>query len=118
MDDFVQSADEVIWLDLPARVTIPRILRRHMRLSIAGTNRHPGIRNLVRFAAGQPDYHRNQAREPTVANGLGRTQPVSDQGTPCQAVGRRHGPADTTRRSPMAAWRRHLTKAMSTSGND
>lgn len=58
MDDFVQSADVVVWLDLPARITIPRILLRHVRLSLAGTNRHPGIRNLLRFAAGQRDYYR------------------------------------------------------------
>ena len=65
MDDFVRSADEVIWLDLPARVTVPRILLRHVRLSRAGTNRHPGVRNLLRFAAAQPDYYRKPAREPT-----------------------------------------------------
>jgi hypothetical protein len=65
MDRFVQSADEVLWLDLRMQVTIPRILLRHLRLSLRGTNRHPGIRNLARFAASQPDYYRKPARQPT-----------------------------------------------------
>jgi hypothetical protein len=65
MDEFVRSADEVVWLDLPARVTIPRILLRHARLSRAGTNGHPGVRNLLRFVAAQPGYYRKPAREPT-----------------------------------------------------
>lgn len=65
MDRFVQDADEVVWLDLPPRVTIRRILWRHLQLSLRGTNRHPGIRNVLRFAAGQPDYYRKAAREPT-----------------------------------------------------
>lgn len=65
MDRFVQSADEVVWLDLPVRVTVPRILLRHVRPSLQGNNRHPGVRNLLRFAAAQPDYYRKPAREPT-----------------------------------------------------
>ena len=65
MSKYVVAADEVVWLDLPLRVTVPRILLRHVRLSVKGTNRHPGIRNLVRFAAAQPDYYRKAAREPT-----------------------------------------------------
>lgn len=65
MDRFVRSADEVVWLDLPVRVAIRRILVRHVRLSLQGTNRHPGVRNLLRFAASQPDYYRKTARQPT-----------------------------------------------------
>ena len=65
MDRFVRSADEVVWLDLPARIAVRRILVRHARLSLQGTNRHPGIRKLLRFAATQPDYYRKPAREPT-----------------------------------------------------
>ena len=62
MDEYVTRADVVVWLDLPPRVTIPRILRRHVVLSVRRQNRHPGVRNLLRFASGQFDYHRKPAR--------------------------------------------------------
>jgi hypothetical protein len=65
MERFVREADEVVWLDLPPRVAVGRILLRHVRLSMQGTNRHPGVRNLLRFAAAQPAYYRKPAREPT-----------------------------------------------------
>ena len=64
MDRYVSDADVVVWLDLPARVTIPRIVARHVRLSLRGTNRHPGIRNLFWFATSQPAYYRKPARAP------------------------------------------------------
>lgn len=65
MDRFVEGADEIVWLDLRVWVTVPRILLRHVRSSLQGNNPHPGIRNLLRFAAAQPDYYRKPAREPT-----------------------------------------------------
>ncbi len=64
MDRFVAAAEQVVWLDLPVRVTVPRILLRHARLSRRGTDLYPGVRNVIRFAAGQPDYYRKPAREP------------------------------------------------------
>lgn len=64
MERYVGAADVVVWLDLPVRVTVRRILTRHVRLSLRGTNRHPGVRQLLRFAASQPDYYRKSARAP------------------------------------------------------
>ena len=65
MDDYVERADVVVWLDLPLRITIPRIVRRHLRLSLRRQNLHPGLRQLARFVAQQPAYARAAARAPT-----------------------------------------------------
>lgn len=103
MGDFVEAADEVVWLDLPARVSIPRILLRHLRLTLAGTNRHPGIGNLLRFAAAQPDHYRKPARAPTGPTDWGA---LSRSATERLLAGRR-GPI-TILRTPreVRRWRR------------
>ena len=43
------AADVIVWLDLPFYINGWRIVTRHMRLSWAGTNRHPGLIKLLRF---------------------------------------------------------------------
>lgn len=65
MEQYVEAADLVIWLDLPMRVCVRRIATRHVRLSIKGENRHPGVRNLIRFLSSQRRYYKEAAREPT-----------------------------------------------------
>lgn len=45
----LDGADAVVWLDLPAYVAAYRILRRHVRNSRSGEQRHPGIRRLAGF---------------------------------------------------------------------
>lgn len=50
IDDLLKAADAVVWLDLPWYISMPRIVTRHIKLSMAGENKHPGIGNLVRFA--------------------------------------------------------------------
>ena len=65
MAAYVDAADVVVWLDLPLRITGPRILRRHLRLTARGRNPHPGVRRLLRFLAAQPRYHRAAARRAT-----------------------------------------------------
>ena len=45
-----ERADQILWLDIPWRVAVYRILRRHLVLTLAGTNRHPGLVKLARFA--------------------------------------------------------------------
>jgi adenylate kinase family enzyme len=57
VDDLFRSADLVIWLDVPWRVAAWRILVRHVRTSLAHTNRHPGLRKLFRFLLGTRRYY-------------------------------------------------------------
>lgn len=65
MEQFVAAADSVVWLDLPMRVCVRRILVRHLRRSRRGDNPHPGLRSLLRFVRSQPRYYRAPARPPT-----------------------------------------------------
>jgi len=44
-----EGADRIVWLDVPWHVAVVRIARRHVLLSLAGTNRHPGLLKLARF---------------------------------------------------------------------
>ena len=45
----LQSADRIIWLDLPLRVCLWRIFRRHLVAEARRNNQHPGWRNLALF---------------------------------------------------------------------
>ena len=45
----MDAADLIVWLDMPVYVNGWRIVTRHVRLSWAGTNRHPGFVKMVRF---------------------------------------------------------------------
>lgn len=57
VDDLLEAADAIVWLDLPWTVAMPRIVTRHFKLSWAGENRHPGLRNLIDFAWGCRLYY-------------------------------------------------------------
>jgi len=46
------AADLVVWLDPPWPVAARRIVLRHLRASLAGTNRHRGLGKLWRFLLG------------------------------------------------------------------
>ncbi len=48
----METADVIVWLDLPFRINGWRIIKRHVLLSMAGTNPHPGTLNLLRFTWG------------------------------------------------------------------
>ena len=63
-----ERADRIVWLDVPWRVAVYRILRRHMMLSLAGTNRHPGLKQLARFAWGTRRYYLSAALPPADDN--------------------------------------------------
>jgi len=65
IEPLLQSAERIVWLDLSPRVALRRILWRHVRLSLAGRNRHRGLRNLVRFMAAQSGYYGAPARMAT-----------------------------------------------------
>jgi RecA/RadA recombinase len=57
IDDLLRAADAVVWLDVPGRVAVWRIVLRHARASIAGTNRHPGLGKLIRFLRSTHRYY-------------------------------------------------------------
>jgi hypothetical protein len=69
-DPLAEQADYIIWLDVPWRVAVYRIVRRHIVLSLAGTNRHPGVTKLARFAWGTRRYYLSDSRR--------RREPVDD----------------------------------------
>jgi adenylate kinase family enzyme len=48
-DPLFRAADLIVWLDVPWRVAVWRMVQRHVRASLAGNNRHPGVRKLARF---------------------------------------------------------------------
>ncbi|MBI4220298.1 MAG: hypothetical protein HY682_09165 [Chloroflexi bacterium] len=45
----IERADVVLWIEVPLLVAVWRIVTRHVRRSLAGSNRYPGIRRLIRF---------------------------------------------------------------------
>lgn len=61
IDDLLQTADAIVWLDLPWFVSMPRIITRHIKLSLAGKNRHPGVWKLLGFAWGCRTYYTEKA---------------------------------------------------------
>lgn len=58
-EPLMQAADTIIWLDLPWRIAVWRILSRHIALSLAGTNKHRGIRKLLSFLRWAYPYYTN-----------------------------------------------------------
>lgn len=64
--DLFAAADAIIWLDLPRAVCTWRVLIRHLKASLARSNRHPGIRKLLWFARDIQAYWKPDRR--TVAD--------------------------------------------------
>lgn len=58
-EELLQTADQIVWLDLPWRIACWRILTRHIKASLAGTNRHPGLLKLYRFLGDSRKYYTN-----------------------------------------------------------
>ena len=56
IEPLLSRADAVVWLDLPYRVAVRRIVIRHFRLSLRGQNRYRGLRLIWRFAVGSRSY--------------------------------------------------------------
>ena len=63
VDDLLQNADVIVWLDLHWTLCYQRIVTRHIRADIAGNNSNPGFLNMLRFAGGKRRYYLN----PTLA---------------------------------------------------
>jgi shikimate kinase len=64
VDDLLREADAIVWLDVPWRIAAWRIISRHARASLAGTNRHPGLQRLVRFLRSSHRYYVDAALRP------------------------------------------------------
>lgn len=45
----IDRAVAIVWLDMPARLAVRRIVWGHLRRSLAGNNPHKGLRLLFRF---------------------------------------------------------------------
>jgi hypothetical protein len=54
--DLWRAADAIVCLDVPWRIAAWRIVLRHVRASLAGTNRHPGFGQLLRFVIASHRY--------------------------------------------------------------
>lgn len=50
LDDLMSTADVIVLLDVPRSVALWRIVKRHVVASLRRSNRHRGIRKLLRFA--------------------------------------------------------------------
>ena len=61
----LDRADVIVWMDIPQRVALRRIVTRHIKLTVLRRNEHPGFTKLLRFAWGQRAYYTSEAREPT-----------------------------------------------------
>jgi len=59
VDDLLQNADAIIWLDLYWTLCYRRIVLRHIRADLARTNAYPGFVNMLRFAKGVRQYYLN-----------------------------------------------------------
>lgn len=84
-NELLQSAEQIVCLDLSWNIAGWRILTRHMRASLAGTNKHRGLLKLYRFMGYARAYYtstdpalktrRTEARE---------LQPYMDKVVHCQ----------------------------------
>lgn len=56
-DGLLQSADVILWLNPPWRTAAWRVLLRHAKASLTGTNQHRGLRRLFRFQIESRAYY-------------------------------------------------------------
>jgi hypothetical protein len=59
-----ENADRIVWLDVPWGTAIYRIVRRHIALTLASTNRHRGLRKLARFVWSTRRYYMAAPAQP------------------------------------------------------
>ena len=79
-DELLRAADVILWLDMPWRVAAWRIIARHVRASLAGTNRHPGILRLLRFLRFAMRYYRASEARPVVLDNDGSNSRAATSG--------------------------------------
>lgn len=61
----LDRADVIVWMDLPKRIALRRIVTRHVKLTVLGRNAHRGFKKLLRYVRHQRQYYTSAAREPT-----------------------------------------------------
>lgn len=59
VNDLLQGADVIVWLDLHWTICYRRIVIRHIRADIAGNNPYPGFLKMLNFAKGVRPYYLN-----------------------------------------------------------
>jgi thymidylate kinase len=64
IEELLRSADAIVWLDVPWPVAAVRIVKRHARARLAGTNRHPGFGKLLRFLRSTRGYYLDPSLRP------------------------------------------------------
>ncbi|HJT56150.1 MAG TPA: AAA family ATPase [Ktedonobacteraceae bacterium] len=65
-DELFRTSDCIVWLDLPWHIAAWRIVIRHMRASLAGTNRHRGFLKLLRFLGYSRMYY--LSKDPSIGD--------------------------------------------------
>jgi hypothetical protein len=56
-DVLFARAEAIVWIDIPWQIAAFRIVKRHAKASIAGNNRHKGIRRLGQFLMNARRYY-------------------------------------------------------------
>ncbi len=79
-DELLRAADVILWLDVPWRVAAWRIIARHVRASLTGTNRHPGLLRLLRFLRIAKRYYGGSEAGPVVLDNDGSNSRASTSG--------------------------------------
>jgi adenylate kinase family enzyme len=59
IETVAEASDLIVWCDPPFAITAFRIVRRHMRADLAGTNKYGGYRRLYRFLRSVYERYRN-----------------------------------------------------------
>ncbi len=85
-DELLQRAEQIVWLDLPWNIAGRRILTRHIRASLAGTNKHRGLLKLYRFMGYARTYYTSrQPDQKTRLTEAQELQPYRDKVVRCQS---------------------------------
>ncbi len=85
IDELLQCAEQIVWLDLSWNIAGWRILTRHLRASWAGTNRHPGLLKQYRFMRyARAFYTSTQADQGTRLAEAKELQPYMHKVVQCQ----------------------------------
>jgi adenylate kinase family enzyme len=56
-DELLDTAEQIVWLDLPWHIARWRIVKRHFHASLMGTNKHSGLLKLYRFLGYAKEYY-------------------------------------------------------------
>ena len=84
-EELLEHAEQIVWLDLAWQIARWRILSRHMRASLAGTNKHRGLLKLYRFMGYARTFYTATEPRPGTRLAVGqKLQPFSEKVIHCQ----------------------------------